>query len=243
MPIPFRPIAIMLSRTLHPTPRLEISSVHEIGDMMRQDGQKPGVLITVNHYHASDFQAWWFVILISALVPWHVHWVVTSGWTNSGWLTGLTHWLFPLGARLLGFTAMPAMPPDPEETIARATAVRRVLRYAKRVSAPVIGMAPEGRDIAGGVLGSLPSGVGRFLFLLSQSCPLILPVGIWKENSIVNVKFGSPYRLNIPGELSARSRDTRAGNIVMQAIAQCLPDHLRGEYGHPGDLANSIDCQ
>ncbi len=230
MVIPFRPIARVLTRTLHPAPRVDTSAASEYFSLTTQEGQNQGALITVNHFHAPDFQAWWFVILVSAILPKPIHWVVTSGWTNSGWLTGFTHWLFPIGARLLGFTAMPAMPPDPLDIEARAAAVMRVMHFARHAAQPVIGMAPEGRDFPGGVLGSLPSGVGRFLYLLSQCCQLILPVGVWKESGMIYVKFGEPYRLDVPGGLSSHDRDQLVGNIVMRAIAQCLPFRLRGEY-------------
>ncbi len=230
MIIPFRPIARELTRMLQPAPRVDVSSADEYFSLITQGGQKQGVLITVNHFNAPDFQAWWFVIPVSAVFPEPIHWVVTSGWTHSGWLTGFTHWLFPIGARLLGFTAMPAMPPDPLEVEARAAAVMRVVRYARHAAQPIIGMAPEGRDFPGGVLGGLPSGVGRFLYLLSQWCPLILPVGVWKESGIINMKFGEPYQLNMPESLSSHERDQQVGNTVMRAIAQCLPGRLRGDY-------------
>jgi len=197
---------------------------------MRQRSEGQGVLVTVNHYNAPDFQAWWTAITVSAVIPENIHWVVTSGWTNSGWLTGFTHWLFPRGARLLGFTPMPAMPPDPAETVQRAMAVLRILDYARQTSLPVIGMSPEGRDIPGGVLGDLPPGVGRFLQLISHYCPTILPVGVWKENGIINLKFGSPYLLEVPTGLSAHKRDSLVGNTVMQQISHCLPERLRGPY-------------
>jgi hypothetical protein len=64
---------------------------------MEPASQGQGVLITANHYSATDFQAWWIAIIISAVVPANIHWVVTSGWEDSGWLTGFTHWLFPRG--------------------------------------------------------------------------------------------------------------------------------------------------
>lgn len=230
MPIPFRPIARLLTRTVHPAPIVDLNSIKAFLPSIGQGTNEQGALITVNHYFAPDFHAWWFVILISAIIPKHIHWVVTSGWTSSGWLTGLTHWLFPMGARLLGFTPMPAMPPDPTETEERTVAVMRVLKYIRQNTQPVIGMAPEGRDIPGGILGSLPKGVGRFLHLVSQYCPMILPVGVWKENGIINLKFGSPYQLEVPSELSAHQRDTMVGNLVMHRIAQCLPERLRGEY-------------
>jgi hypothetical protein len=229
MPIHFRPIARLLTRTLHSVPKVDIDEIQAYLQKMNQEGGE-GTMITVNHYFAPDFHAWWFVILISAVVPAEIHWVVTAGWTNSGWLTGFTHWLFPRGARLLGFTPMPAMPPDPSETEQRAQAIRAVLRFAHQSSQPVIGMAPEGGDQPGGVLGKLPPGVGRFLYLLNPSCPNILPVGVWKENGHINLKFGSPYHLEIPSEIPNHELDRLVGNIVMHHIAELLPDRLRGEY-------------
>jgi hypothetical protein len=230
MPIPFRPIARLLAASLRPAPALDFSSAHDLFASLKQAGSRQSLLVTVNHYHAPDFQAWWFAILVSAIIPTHVHWVVTSGWTGPGWLPWLTHWLFPLGARLLGFTSMPAMPPAPAETEARAAAVRRVLHYASHHPQPVIGLSPEGMDTPGGVLGSLPAGVGRFVGLISRYCPNILPVGVWKESGVIHVKFGSPYRLEIPSGLSAAAFDHFVGETIMHHIAQCLPDQLKGEY-------------
>jgi hypothetical protein len=125
---------------------------------------------------------------------------------------------------------MPAMPPDPADTERRAAAVRAVLKFARRTSQPVIGLAPEGGDQPGGVLGKLPPGVGRFVYLLNPSCPDILPVGVWKEGGRINLKFGIPYQLEILSGLSAHEYDRLVGNIVMQHIAALLPERLRGEY-------------
>jgi hypothetical protein len=230
MTIPFRPIAHLLASKLNPSPRIDMSAVKDLIPRIVQEGRNQGVLITVNHYFAPDFHAWWFVILISDIFPKHIHWVVTSGWTDSGWKTGFTHWLFPLGANLLGFTPMPAMPPDPSQAEARAVAVRKVLKYTRRTTQPVVGMAPEGRDIPGGLLGSLPAGVGRFMYLISQKCPIILPVGVWTEDGCINMKFGNPYQLTIPASLTSRELDNLVGKDIMRHIASCLPPGLRGEY-------------
>jgi hypothetical protein len=230
MPIPFRPIARLLTRTLHPAPKMDLVAVEGFFKSMTEGSPGRGALITVNHYTAPDFQAWWFVIPISAVIPAEIHWVVTSGWTKPGWMNGFTHWLFPRGARLVNFTPMPAMPPDPAEAVQRAIAVREVLRYARQTPQVLIGMAPEGADQPGGVLGSLPPGVGRFLYLISQSCPNIIPVGVWKEQGCINLKFGSPYQLEVPPGLSAHARDALVGNIVMHRIAILLPERMRGKY-------------
>ncbi len=197
-------------------------------------------MITVNHYSAPDFQAWWFVIPISAVVPTDIHWVVTAGWNNPGWMKGISRWLFPRGARLVNFTSMPAMPPDPAEAMQRAAAVRDVLRYANQTPQAVIGMAPEGADQPGGVLGNLPPGVGRFMYLISQSCPNILPVGVWKEQSCINLRFGKPYQLEMPSGLSAHARDLLVGDIVMHHIAMLLPEKLRGRYSGSASTSGSV---
>jgi len=125
---------------------------------------------------------------------------------------------------------MPAMPPDPSEAELRAEAVRAVLKYARETSQPVIGMAPEGGDSPGGVLGVLPPGVGRFTLLLSQYCPLILPVGVWTDAGRINLKFGTPYNLQLPGGLTAPQRDRLVGYIVMHQIALLIPERFSGEY-------------
>jgi len=230
MPIPFRPIARLLTRTLRLAPRVDTSSVEPFISKLGQAGQGQGVLITANHYSAPDFQAWWIAIIISAVVPANIHWVVTSGWEDSGWLTGFTHWLFPRGARILGFTPMPAMPPNPAEIEQRALAVRKVLRYASHSANPVIGLVPEGGDSPGGLLSSLPPGAGRFMHLLSQSCPLMLPVGVWTEWGRINLKFGSTYHLEVPAGLSPHERDSQVGNTIMRQIAILVPERLRGQY-------------
>lgn len=230
MPIPFRPIARLLTRTLRPAPRLDISLAESLISRMGQASQAQGLLITANHYSAPNFQAWWIAIIISAGLPANIHWVVTSGWEDSGWLTGFTHWLFPRGAGILGFTPMPAMPPNPDEVEQRALAVRKVLSYARHSAQPVIGLVPEGGDSPGGVLSSLPPGAGRFMHLLSQFCPVMLPVGVWTDGGRINLKFGSPYQLEIPAGFSPHERDRQVGEIVMRKIALCVPERLRGQY-------------
>jgi hypothetical protein len=230
MPIPFRPIARMLTRTVHPAPRVDLSAVETFLPKLGPTDVNQGILITVNHFSAADFRAWWLAITISAVFPTNIHWVVTSGWENSGLLTGFTQWLFPLGSKILGFTPMPAMPPKGAEAEQRALAVRKVLHYASHVVNPVIGLAPEGGDTPGGVLGMLPPGAGRFIYLLSEYCPQLLPVGVWTEGGQIMLKFGEPYHLEVPNGLAAKERDKWVGDTVMRKIAQTLPERLRGDY-------------
>jgi hypothetical protein len=72
--------------------------------------------------------------------------------------------------------------------------------------------------------------VGRFMLLISQSCPNLLPVGVWKERDCIHLNFGSPYRLEISNQLTSAQRDVQAGKIVMNNIASLLPARLRGDY-------------
>ena len=230
MPIPFRPFARLLTRTLRTPPVVYPPPAELVSPAPTTMQAGTGVLITVNHYSAPDLDSWWSAILISAFYPAEIHWVVTAVWTNSGWRTGVTRWLFPGGARLFGFTPMPAMPPDPGEVEQRAGSVRAVLKYARGSSYPVIGLAPEGGDAPGGVLGALPPGVGRFIHLLSKYCPLVLPAGVWTENGRINLRFGNPYHLTISDGLSSSERDIVVGREVMHQIALCLPERLGGGY-------------
>jgi len=230
MHIPFRPFARLLTRTLRTPPVVYPPPAELVTPAPGTMQPGTGVLIIVNHYSAPDFDSWWSAILISAYYPANIHWVVTAVWTNSGWLTGITRWIFPRGARLFGFTPMPAMPPDPHEAEQRAASVRAVLKYARGTSHPVIGLAPEGGDAPGGVLGPLPPGVGRFIHLLSQHCPLVLPVGVWTESGSINLRFGSPYHIEIPNGLSAHERDYLVGRAVMHQIALLLPDGMGAGY-------------
>ncbi len=231
MSIPFRPIARALTSTLKSPPEVDLTAARKLFSDDGRQSLAEGVLLTVNHYSAADFQAWWFVIPISAVLPVEIHWVVASAWRHSGRLTGFTRWLFPRGAKLMGFTPMPPIPPDPTETEDRARAVREVLHYARQAHPAVVGMAPEGGDQPGGILGALPPGVGRFLFLISRSCPHILPVGAWKERGRIHLSFGAPYQLEIAPGLPPDELDRLVGQIVMRRIAVQLPERLRGEYG------------
>jgi hypothetical protein len=230
MPLPFHPIAQTLSRLPRPAPLVDASALQPFLRKLELGEVVGGVMLTINHYSAPDFQSWWSVISISAVFPLEIHWLVASAWRDSGWRTGVTRWLFPRGAKILGFTAMPPMPPDPAETEQRARAVREVVGYCQSVPLPVIGIAPEGSDHPGGVLGELPPGVGRFMLLLSQSCPHIIPVGVWKERGTIRLHFGRPYQLEVEPGVSPRERDVQVGKTVMGKIAQLLPERLQGNY-------------
>jgi 1-acyl-sn-glycerol-3-phosphate acyltransferase len=188
----------------------------------------PALLVT-NHYSRPGFQAWWIALAISAAVPVEVHWMITDAWTFLGPLTPLSHWILTRIARVYGFTSTPPMPPTEKDVEARARAVRRVIEVAREPEA-VIALAPEGRDYPKGILGPLPSGVGRFIEKLATHCQPILPIGVYENDESLCLSFGPPIVLPTSSKTTAQVQDQIVGWQVMSAIAQQLPPHLRGGY-------------
>lgn len=197
-------------------------------------------LVTCNHYTSPGLPAWWIPIAISVVAPYEIHWLVSAMWTFQhlgGWRAlavgsisrPVTRLLFRRLAAVYGHTPSPPMPPEAEDAERRAAAVRRVLAYARNTPQAVVGIAPEGRDFPGGVLGEAPPGVGRFIALLNSHLRQIIPVGCYQEDDRLVVRFGASYQLPaISG--SPQQRDQQTSQIVMQAIARLLPAHLRGEW-------------
>jgi len=193
-------------------------------------------LVACNHYSRPGFDAWWLALAITAAVAAHrapdadpqVRWVMTAAWTfpESPWkhrfLTPLSYWAFDRVARVYGFVTMPPMPPDPREVEARALAVLRTLRLARQVVlvGGMIGLAPEGQDVYGG-LGQPPEGVGRFIALLVQIGFPVLPVGVAEAEGRLRVSFGPLFVPEIPP--ARDERDQIVARQVMAAIVRQLP--------------------
>jgi hypothetical protein len=193
-------------------------------------------VITVNHFHRAGFGAEWIALAISALVPVHVHWVMTAEFMYEGkWyrLPGSTfsRILLKRIARVYGFTTMPPMPPRPGDVQARAASVRAVLEVVKQTKDPVLGLAPEGHDASkDGVLTRPPAGLGRFGLLLAQAGLRFCPVGVYEAEGAFHVRFGEAYELSVSGELAWEEKDRQASKIIMQPVAKLLPLSLRGEF-------------
>lgn len=188
-------------------------------------------LLVANHYTRAGFRSWWLVMSLSAALPVEVHWVVSAGWNFAGrQVARLTRSLFPRMARVYGFTAMPPMPPDPGEVLARASAVRQVLQYAQRTPQPVVGLMPEGEDEQMGMLQMPHPGVGRFMLQLARQGLVVVPAAIYESDGALCVRFGPHFSLEVSSELPAAERDLQASCQVMRAIASLLPEGLRGEF-------------
>jgi hypothetical protein len=187
-------------------------------------------LFLVNHYSRPGFQAWWIAIALTSASGRELHWPMTSAWTfpdplRSRLLTPLSEWALARFARMYSFTLMPPMPPRERDVEARADSVRRILRLARR-DKPSIGMAPEGMDSSDGSLMRPPSGAGRFISHLQSSGYTLVPVGFFEFGDACRLRFGVPFEFprNLPGDPGARDRD--AGKIVMEKIADLLPEEL-----------------
>ncbi len=194
-----------------------------------------GGVILANHYWSPRFRAWWIPMALTAALDEDIHWVMTAAWTfpdpsRARLLTPLTRRLFGRVARTYGFTLMPPMPPSPHEAAARAAAVREVVRHAASHPGPRIGLVPEGGDSPGGNLAPPPPGVGRFVSLLALRGLELLPAGVFEAEGALWVRFGAPFRGPLDSGGPPEARDRAAADRIMQAIAACLPDRLRGTY-------------
>ncbi len=188
--------------------------------------------MTTNHYTRPGLRAWWLALAVSAAVPAEIHWLITSAWTypdrlRSTTITPVSRWVLARLARIYGFTNMPPMPPDPQDVLKRAEAVRRVLKAARQSERPLIGLAPEGGDFATpGRLTDPPPGAGRFILHLCALGLEIAPVGIFEEADCLCLRFGPRYRPDALPGLPASARDRTASQQVMQRIAESNPPIL-----------------
>lgn len=192
-------------------------------------------VITFNHYHRPGFHAWWLALAVAATVEQDLHWVVTNELTYPQKWYGcigrpLSRWVLQKLAILYGFTSMPPMPPRPQDSEARAKAVRQVLSYVKHTENPMLGLAPEGRDDPEGNVGLPAPGAGRFGLLLASRGLRFVPVGVYEAAGRLCLKFGPGYELQIPEGLPPDEKDLRAARMIMQNIANLLPPSLRGEF-------------
>jgi hypothetical protein len=191
-------------------------------------------LAVVNHNHRPWFLAWWMPLTITAVMGREIHWIMTSTWrtvagSSNPWLVRLSTILLRRAARMYGFTSMPPMPPRPAEAQARASAVRRVLRHIDSSQETIVGLAPEGRDNPAGVLIPPPAGVGRFACQLARRNLRLLPTGMFEADGRLCLQIGAP--LDLPKiEGSPARRDQRMSDLLMQAIARCVPERMRGPY-------------
>jgi hypothetical protein len=193
-------------------------------------------LVIFNHYHRPGFNAWWMALILAAIFPIDIHFVMTDELTFPGkWHAPLSRRLSRLLLRriasMYSFSSMPPMPPRPGDVHARAAAVLRLLDHARQHPRAVIGLAPEGGDDPGGNLTWPAPGLGRLVRILAGLGYTILPVGMYEAGGVFCVDIGSPFRLDPPGGLSRRVEDRHTATLLMSALAERLPLPLQGGFG------------
>lgn len=191
--------------------------------------------ITLNHYHRPGYASQWSALAISAALPADIRWIMTDELTFPGsWIASLgkpvSHFILGRISRIYDFTAMPPMPPRPQDVQRRAAAVRLTLRHVANARNAVLAIAPEGGDQPGGRLSMPPAGAGRFCLLLAAAGLQFLPVGVYEQAGALTLHFGAPYELAAPPADSADEKDRLAARAVMGHIASLLPVELRGEF-------------
>jgi hypothetical protein len=203
-------------------------------DAFNNPFEKP-YLLTVNHYAHPGFSIMWAVIAISAYIPVDVHWIMTNAWVYPNpvqkmVLKPLSHIILSEIARIYKFSSMPPMPPSAADVTNRAVSIRKVFDFVRNTKLPVIGMAPEGRDMPYGVLGWPPPGTGRLILELSKRGLSIMPVGASEEENALHIRFGEPYELDILDGLSTTDLDRHISHTIMRQIANNIPFNLRGDF-------------
>jgi hypothetical protein len=226
------------SRSFQRDARLLVDRLHPpmIIDGEQYIPQNDPCLLTINHYSRPGFNSWWLALAVSALLPGNVHWIITSAWTFPGrWYRPLlrpsTEWAFSQLALAYGFSRMPPMPPNDSESQARAASIRHVMNFIRSTPRPVVGLAPEGREYAGGVLGDPPPGTGRFMLQMARQGLTIVPAAIYEMDRALQVSFGPHYSLVAESAALSENTDSAMSRLVMGHIANLLPMNLRGAFG------------
>jgi len=235
-----RDLLLLRKRNFHRDAQACIASLHSPLHVTGQENipQQGPCVITVNHYHRQGFDAQWLALAIASLVPWNMHWIMTSEFTYPGkWYERFgtigSKFLLERIAYVYDFFSMPPMPPREKDVEARAAAVRKVLKYVTcaEEAGPILGLAPEGYDASKtGVLARPFKGVGRFGLLLSKAGLKFVPVGAYEMDGCLHLSYGNAYALKVARERSADGKDYCASQIIMENIARQLPVHLRGEF-------------
>ena len=132
-------------------------------------------------------------------------------------------WLFGRVARIYGFVTIARRE---ELVMGRATALRQLARLA--TSDPV-GLTPEGLEGSRELIEPQP-GTGLFLASIAGRGAPLLPIGLFEEDGTLCVRFGAPFRLDVPAGLARAEQDRLASQQVMTAIGRLLPPPYWGAY-------------
>jgi hypothetical protein len=227
--------AALLLRGVCPPPRA--LDVHHIPP------ETPFIL-TVNHYDHPRLAAWWGIAAVVTAVaaqrtaePRDVHFAMAREWWyprgfGKWFKQPFTRWFFGKVSRAYGTIPLPPALEMEEFRGQGAWAIRRALALTRGEHPALFGIAPEGRTGAGLALCRPPRGAGLFLLMLTHDRIPILPAGIYEDDSdgVLTVRFGAPYALRVPRDLSRDARDALAACRVMTEIGKLLPKRMWGVY-------------
>ena len=118
------------------------------------------------------------------------------------------------------------IPRREELVVGRATALRR---FAKALAHGPIGLTPEGLRVPGHSW-NRRRGMACFWRLSPALGSRCSPVGLWEEDDTLVVRFGAPFGLDVPHNLTREEQDRAAREAVMVAIGRELPPSYRGVY-------------
>jgi 1-acyl-sn-glycerol-3-phosphate acyltransferase len=202
-------------------------------DRIPEDG---AFVVVANHYERPGLWMAWPAIALSRVVQARTgretHWIAIQEWESYSLFDiniprRLIRAVFERAFATYGIIAMP--PPD-SPAASRAHAMRVAAGEAKR--GEILGLMPEGT--VGSTPALLPAreGAGTFMLLLATGNTRLLPVGLYEERGRLTVDIGEPFALRVPSDVPKDERDRWAGERVMRAIRELLPEPLWGEYAN-----------
>ena len=156
--------------------------------------------IHVNHYARPGFSTAWIALLVSAVQPAEITWVVADQWVFEGnpmrfLLRPAMRYILASIRRVYGFLPMPTMVSGYSDMPERSAAVRRVIYYCRSHPMAIIGLTPEGQDSPQHGVYLAPTGAGKFILQLNRMKLPILPTAIVEKDGYLTVKFGLVFDL------------------------------------------------
>lgn len=135
--------------------------------------------------------------------------------------------------------------------ISRGEADIEALRACQQVleNGYALMIAPEGTRNQ--VDFSLQAGRRGMAFLVRRSSAVLMPVAVWGTEAFterikrgqrtpVTVRWGRPFRLEMPPELPRKEAEAAATDFAMQELAGLLPEAMRGVYSPPADTPDWV---
>jgi 1-acyl-sn-glycerol-3-phosphate acyltransferase len=187
-----------------------------------------GVLVCSNHVSNLDPP------LLPAFLP-----------RSDSWSMAKSEWFARPSLTRLIFTLYHAFP------VVRHSADRKALRRATKIlrDGHLLILYPEGTRVESGGLRPAEPGAG---FLARSTGAAVQPVALvgtrecfpkgarWPRRVPVRIRFGTPFRLSERRRDGSRVDNQEATDAIMLAIAELLPEEMRGVYADVGDRRDRL---